>query len=167
MSDLKRIVKLAELLKEQKAAVDQLKQKLKEAEADYRRIEREDLPQLMAEIGVNEITLDSGARVTIAEDVDTRISDANRAAAHRWLIDNGFGGLIKTAVAVTFGRGEHDAAVAVRDSLAREYPDVSLEERVHHSTLKAFVREQLAEGRGVPMDLFGVYPYSKAIIKEK
>jgi hypothetical protein len=40
-------------------------------------------------------------------------------------------------------------------------------ETVHPSTLKAFVKEQLAVGTAVPFDLFGIYPYSRAIIKEK
>lgn len=165
MSDLERVVALAQLLEDHRSTVEELKAELKSAEEAMRRVEREDLPELMRELGLTEIRLDNGAVVTVKEDVDTRISAANAPAAHAWLVEHGFGGLIKTAVAVTFGRGEHDAAVAVRDSLAQQYPDVSLDEKVHPSTLKAFVREQLAAGQPIPADLFSVYPYSKAVIK--
>jgi hypothetical protein len=167
VSDLERVVKLAELLEEHAANVAELKEELKAAEKALRRVEEEDLPELMSELGLTEIKLENGSVITITEDVKTSITNANAAAAHSWLVENGFGGLIKTAVSVTFGRGDHDTAEAARDALAAEYEDVSLEEKVHHSTLKAFVLEQLRNGQPVPTDLFSVYPYSKAVIKKR
>jgi hypothetical protein len=38
-------------------------------------------------------------------------------------------------------------------------------EGVHAQTLKAFIKEQMAKGVDVPLELFGAYPYSKAVIK--
>lgn len=166
MMDLTRIVSLAELLVEQQSEVDQLDAKLKEAKQRLQRTEREDLPDLMAEAGLTEIKLEDGSRVTIKEEVDAKITDKTRPQALKWLLENGFGGLIKTQVALAFGRGDHDAATTVRDQLSEEYDGVELKEEVHHSTLKAFVKERMAAGDKIPMDLFNVYPYNKAIIKK-
>lgn len=165
MSDLKRVVALARLLKEQQDAYERLKEETAAAKEAMLRTEREDLPTLMAEVGLESMKLDDGSVVTIKEDYDVRITERTKDAALRWLLDNGFGGLIKTSVALEFGRGERDEASAVTEELKGRYPGVHLEEHVHHSTLKAFVREQLREGRPVPMDLFNVFPYSKATIK--
>lgn len=165
MSDLKRIVKLAELLVKAQADVKSKDLALKEARQAALQLEREDLPLLMTELGLTEIRLEDGSLVQIKEDVDARITEANRGAALKWLLDHEYGGLIKTEVAITFGRGDHEKAIGVRDQLASTYDGVALLENVHHSTLKAFVRERLMAGDDMPFDLFGIHPYSKAIIK--
>lgn len=167
MNDLARVVKLGELLVARQEALTALETEAAKVKADVLKIEREDLPALMAEIGVSQIRLDSGKTISIKEDCDTRISEANKSSAFSWLLLNGYGGLIKTTVAITFGKGEHDAATAVSTALAAQYADrpVSLDESVHPSTLKAFVKERMGAGDPVPLDLFGVYAYNKAVIK--
>lgn len=167
MNDLSRVVKLAQMLEEHQATVQELKDKLKTAEKDLRRVEREDLPQLMKELGLTEIRLDDGSVVSVREEVDARITAATKDAAHQWLIENGFGGLIKTLVAIQFARGDHEKAAAAQSELAARYGDVTLEEKVHPRTLAAFVKEQVAAGTAVPFDLFNVYPYDKATIKRR
>lgn len=165
MNDLERVVQLCELLERQAAEVDRLTEDLRGAKAAMLRTEREDLPSLMTELGLTQLKLADGSVVSLKEDVDARISDDTRPGALRWLLDNGFGGLIKTEVSLSFGRGEHDQAIHVVDDLQQHYENVALKEDVHPSTLRAFVREQMAAGTAVPVDLFHVYPYSKATIK--
>lgn len=165
MDDLKRIVTLAELLVKANQEVKEKDAALKAAKAAALRLEREDLPTLMSELGLTEIKLEDGSTVQIKEDVDARITEVNRPAALRWLLDNNYGGLIKTNVAIAFNRGEHDEALGARDLLAETYEGVELKEEVHSSTLKSFVRERLTAGENIPFDLFGIHPYSKAIIK--
>lgn len=164
MSEMERILALANLLVEQSERVKALDAELAAAKRNLLRTEREDLPQLMAEIGIQEIKLSTGQKVAIKEDVDARITDDHRPAALRWLLDNGFGGLIKTQVTVPFDRGDHDAAVECGMRLKDEYSNVTLKEDVHPMTLKAFVKEQMAAGTAVPFDLFSIFPFNKAVI---
>jgi hypothetical protein len=161
MSDLKRVIQLANLMVEQRQRVDALKTDLEKATADLRAIETVDLPELMREVGMKSVTLDDGSMIDLVDEVDCGITEAKRPEAHKWLIENGFGGLIKTEVVVAFGRGEHEAAL----KCAEEVGGTAVE-RVHPATLKSFVKEQLAAGRAVPFDTFGVYPYSKAKLKK-
>ena len=165
MSGLERVVQLCELLERQSAEVDLLSDQLRTAKAALLRTEREDLPDLMTELGLTELKLSDGSVVSLKEDVDARITDDTRPGALRWLLEHGFGGLIKTEVSLSFGRGEHDEAERVVDELQAHYNNIALKEDVHPSTLKAFVREQMAAGTAVPVDLFHIYPYSKATIK--
>jgi hypothetical protein len=119
----------------------------------------------MVEVGLTEFKLANGRIVKIVEDCSTAITDATREQALNWLIAHDFGGLIKTSVAVVFGRGDRQAAQELGLELSGKHPDVAIVEAVHHSTLKSFVKEQIEAGNEIPMDLFNVYPYSKAVLK--
>lgn len=166
-NDLKRLVQLAELMVAKEQEFDAAEKALAELKAVVLRLEREDIPTLMAEVGVSEIKLTGGKTVTLKEDVDAKITDANKPQAFAWLLEHGFGGIIKTAVTVQFGKGEHDEAASIQSALQAKYKDrpVVLDENVHYQTLKAFVKERMAAGEAVPADLFGVYPYTKAVVK--
>jgi hypothetical protein len=167
MSDLTRVVALGELLVERQAALKEAEDRAASIKADVLKIEREDLPSLMAEVGLSTVTLTSGKSISIKEDCDARISEGNKPAAFGWLLAHGFGGLIKTVVSMTLPKGDHDTAVVIADAMRSQFPgrDVALEEAVHPQTLKAFVKERMAAGDAVPIDLFGVYAYNKAVIK--
>lgn len=157
MSEIKRLVALGELLAQQQARVKELEEELKAAKEAALRTEREDLPDLMIECGMQSFTLEDGSTVTIREEVDARITEATRAAALRWLTDNDYGGLIKTVVSLEFDRGERDSAVELASELG-----AALKETVHPATLKSFVRERMAEGAAIPADLFNIFPYNIA-----
>ena len=159
---LERAIKMAELLVQLRESVATLERQLEVAKADVRRVEQEDLPQLMGELGLETFRLKSGEVIEVTPEVNCAITEEKRRAAHDWLVNNGFGGLIKTEVVVKFGRDEHDAAVECANSVGGE-----MVERVHPSTLKSFVKEQMAAGRPVPFDLFGVFPYNKVKISLK
>lgn len=156
MSDLQRAVQLAELLLQMRNKVQDMEKQLEVAKADLRRVEQEDLPELMQELGLETFKLKTGETIEVKPEIDCGISEERRRAAHDWLTANGFGGLIKTEVVAKFGRDERDAAVACAQQIGGE-----MIERVHPSTLKSFVKEQMSAGKPVPFDLFGVHPYSK------
>jgi hypothetical protein len=166
MSDaLVRITTMAALLVGAIERVAKADAELKAAKETQRRLEQDDLPELMRELTLTEIKLADGSAVTVVNEVDCSITEERRPAAHAWLEEHGFGGLIKTAVTVDFARDEREAAaqcaVQIEETLGRP---AQVGERVHPATLKAFVKEQLAAGAGVPFDLFGVRPYAKAKI---
>ena len=164
--DLMRLVAACESLRLHKQNLAELEEEVKKQKAIVLQLEREDVPDLMAELGVKDITLSDGSKVSVVEDCDARITDANRSAAFAWLQEHGYGGLIKTFVAVQFNKGEHDAAVETAVFLRNQLEgrDVVVDETVHAGTLKAFVKERLTKGEAIPMDLFGVFPYNKAVL---
>lgn len=166
-TELQRIVRLAELMVAQAREVAELEQKLKEAKAALRRTETEDLPELMREVGLDSVKLNDGSTVEVIEDVDCGISQARRADAHAWLVENGFGGLIKTQVITAFDRGEIEAAMEYARQASEHWPEhpAELKDAVHPATLKSFVKEQLEKGAELPYELFGVRPYARARYK--
>lgn len=166
MSDMKRLTEMAEILDERQARVDWLTAELGVAKAALREVQEEHLPELMIEVGVSELKLADGRPLKLVEDCKAAITEKTHDEAVKWLIENNFGGLIKTEVVTRFPRGSHDRAVDACDKLAAEFDEVELKEVVHPSTLKAFVKERLTKGDAVPMDLFNVHPYQKAVLKK-
>jgi len=166
LSDLSRVVALGTLLCDRRAALAKAEASTAELKAEVMKLERDDLPALMAELGLQEVKLANGVVITIKEEVESHISVERRPEAHAWLLAHGYGGIIKTVVSVQFAKGEHDAAVSVEHDLQSKYDrPVALEEVVHPSTLKSFVKERLSAGEALPMDLFGAFVFSKAVIK--
>lgn len=160
---LDRIKKLVALLQQQAARVELCKTELDAAKAAHMRTEREDLPELLRELGIESLVLDDGSSVTVKDQVSASITEANRPAAHAWLRERGFGGLIKSAVVVSFPAGSEGEALGLASRLAEETDkDVLVNEAVHPQTLTAFVRERMEAGEEVPTELFGVFPFSVA-----
>lgn len=167
MSDLQRLVELGDLMVAQEKEVARLTKELAAAKKLHLKTSTEILPDLMSEIGVDEIKLSDGSRITCTAEVDCAITESTREGAMSWLINNGFGGLIKTTVTLEFGSGEREAANELAQELAAEYENsVTLKEVVHPQTLKSFVREQMAAGAAIPMDTFNVRPYNIVKLKK-
>ena len=136
-------------------------ERLRKLKEQYRRLSEEDLPQKMAELGMQDLRLEDGSRITIDMFYATRINKNNRDAAHEWLRQQGHGDIIKNQVSVSFGKGEDDTALETMTLLEKEglFPDQK--ESVHPSTLKAFVKERIESGDSAftpdTQKLFSVY----------
>lgn len=163
---MERLVALAKRYKQEKFAVSEATDLLAKRKAEFMRTEREAIPTLLEELGMKDFTLDDGTKIAVADDCAASLTDETRAAGLDWLIKNKHGGLIKTQVSVSHSRGEREKALELIKTLDELGIRADLQESVHHTTLKAFVRERLEKGDPIPMDVFNVFPYSKATIKE-
>ena len=136
-------------------------ERLRKLKEQYRQLSEEDLPQKMTELGMQDLRLEDGSRITIDMFYATRINKNNRDAAHEWLRAQGHGDIIKNQVSVSFGKGEDDTALETMTLLEKEglFPDQK--ESVHPSTLKAFVKERIESGDNAftpdTQKLFSVY----------
>ena len=136
-------------------------ERLRKLKEQYRQLSEEDLPQKMTELGMQDLRLEDGSRITIDMFYATRINKNNRDAAHAWLREQGHGDIIKNQVSVSFGKGEDETALETMALLEKEglFPDQK--ESVHPSTLKAFVKERIESGDNAftpdTQKLFSVY----------
>lgn len=156
-ADLKGVVALAKLLQDAQKRVEDLTGQLAVAKEALLQIEREDLPEMMRGLELTQFKLEDGSVVEVKDEIDCSITEANRGRAHAWLTANGFGGLIKSVVSLSFSADEHEQAVKTAEEIGGE-----LKEAVHPATLKSFVKEQREKGVAIPETLFGIFPYSKA-----
>lgn len=165
MITLEQLKNSAVSLLDAQAEMQRVIEVLKEATERTRILREETIPNAMQELGIQSLTLSSGQILTIKQEVYASIPKANEYEAFQWLNNNGFGGLIKTEVKTSYGKGEHDIAASLYQELIDRGLDAKFKEGVHHSTLKAWLKEQLSEGNNVPMDLFGARPVMTARIK--
>lgn len=165
---IERINTLVERHTELTEAAAAAEKELKESKRAADAIAREELPELLMEAGMTELTTADGTKVELLQAVNASISETNRPAAHSWLIANGFGGLIKAEVNVAFERGQIDAARSFAEQAIESCGgDVSIVDKVHPATLKSFIRERVEAGQEIPTDLFGVFIFNEAKIKQQ
>jgi hypothetical protein len=140
------------------------------AEADVKRAKKAladvaevAIPELMEELGIEDFTTTSGVKISVKEKVRASIIAAQKAAAFRWLRENGHEALIKRKIEVQFGMGEDAQAQEALAALG-DLP-VKDDSSVHAQTLAKFVRELLAEGKDVPEEMFSVHKQRVSNIK--
>lgn len=158
---------LAEALIFAEADVDTAETNLKDKKESARRLREETIPGAMQELGIESIKLTTGQKLTVVQDVYASILAADRKAAYDWLNSHGFGGLIKTEVVVDFGKGEEEKVASFYQELKARGFEAEVEQGIHAATLKAFLREKLASGSDIPLDLFGARPIWTAKITKK
>lgn len=164
-SDMNRLMQMVALMERQTAAVAAAEEELKSAKDALLRTQREDLPELMKELELTELRKEDGTTIRITNGLDISIPAAQRRAAFDWLIEEGYGGLIKAQCTVTFSATEREQAVACYDELVQARYPALLDEKIAPQTLKAWAKEQLAAGKEIPAHLFSLNPYDWAKIQ--
>lgn len=143
--------------------VDDAEEKLKEHKKQLRKCVESDLPQAMG--NMESFTLKTGESVSIKETLYASIPKKNKDKAARWLEANDLGSLVKEDVTVGFQKGEQDLVTDLVIMLKDEGYDYSVDESINTASVKSAIKELLADGKEVPMDLFGAYFRTVAVIK--
>ena len=160
---------LAFLIKKASAYEERIQREeetLKKLKEEHLNIIREQIPDLMMELGVEKMTTSEGATVEVRTLLHARIKGDDKEEAFAWLSDNGLGGIIKNEFKVRFARGEHDEAKKFEETLDSSGIGYSNDESVHHQTLKSTLKELREQGVEFPEKLFGVYEYKEAKVQK-
>jgi hypothetical protein len=131
---------------------------ISEMKERFRMMKEETIPMGMQELGLESIKLSSGEMLTVTQEVYASIPVAYREQAYSWLEEHNFGSIIKTSVDAEFGKGDLSRAEEALRLLLDNGISASLSRNVHAQTLKAFIKEQMAAGSDIPMDVFGARP---------
>ena len=162
---LTSVAALARTIRDKEAKISDLEQTLKEEKKALIKLTDEEMPSMLAEIGMSSFALDDGSTVEVKQTYGASILVDKRPEAYEWLRDNGYDDIIKNTVACQFGRGEDDQASAFAAFAQQQgyVPDQKTE--VHPQTLRAFVKERCEAGEEFPMELFGAWVGQRAVIK--
>jgi hypothetical protein len=161
------IAKSCNKLLETQNEIAKLEDRLKTFKTTETTLSEQTIPNLMQQAGVSLIKLKDGSSVEIKPFYAARIPSSKVEEAFEWLRTNGHGDLIKNNVMLTFGRNQDNEAKSLVAELREKGHNVKQAEKVEPMTLKAFVKEQIQDGKNVPSDLFGVYVASKTKITTK
>ena len=147
--------------------IDAVEDKLKQLKATRERYQRRDMPDAMTKVGVTEFgwALEDGSRQRIR--LDTAIfGSLNKAPDEQKAVDfleaNGFDGGVLSKVVKDFTEEERENAIAFSEEHGGK-----LDRSVNASTLKAFCKERLAEGKPVPFKDLGLTTVPQAVWSKK
>ena len=163
---LTSVAVLARKIRDKEELVKDLDEKLKAEKKLLLKLSDEDMPAMLAEIGISSLSLDDGSKVEVKQTYGASILVNNRPRAYEWLRDNGYDDIIKNTVACQFGRGEDDLANAFAAFAQQQGYVPEQKTEIHPQTLRAFVKERVEEGDGFPMELFGAWVGQRAVIKK-
>jgi hypothetical protein len=163
---LTSIAALARQIRDKEENVKSLEQQLKDEKKSLLKLTDEDMPAMLAEIGISSFSLDDGSQVEVKQTYGASILVDNRPKAYEWLRDNGYDDIIKNTVLCQFGRGEDDQASAFAAFAQKQGYVPEQKTEIHPQTLRAFVKERVEEGDAFPMELFGAWVGQRAVIKK-
>ena len=162
-----RISEFSMLYLDRKAIVDDLTERLKEAQYKLTEVEQDLLPSAMDSANQTSCEIQGGITIAIKEDITMSLKAGNKERAFAWLRANQKGDLIKNIVSVEFGKGQDEHAQYLATLLKSEGFEYQQKDNANVASLKAVIRRDLEQGVDVPLQDFGAHQYRKAIVKIK
>ena len=147
-SSIEALSQLCNKLLRVEGEIGNVEERLKRLKDQQRELSEQLIPDKLTQLGVSDIKLNDGSRISADPFYSARISVDNTEAAHGWLRDNGHGDIIKNTLTLTFGQGDDAIAKELGELLASKGHLPDQKETVHPSTLRAFVKEQIESGNG-------------------
>lgn len=164
------LLEVSELVKRQSKLeneVEDMEEALKERKERLKHVSEKLLPDALAALNLSRVSLEDGTTIEVKQFYSAKIPEECRAEAFAWLDENGHGSLVKTFVSVPLERTEREKADKLTTELVRMGFSYQQKDDIHPMRLRGFVREQIEEGPGLPMELFGVYVGRQAKIVKK
>ena len=162
----KQLSDLVRTLRNVEKQIEDAELHMKALKAEKHKLSVENIPSLMDEMGVERLDVD-GLTVERKMMVHASIPKDRKDEAFAWLRDNGLDDIIKNDVTCSFGKGEDNVAGDVVGILREKGFDPQTKTHVHPSTLKAFVKERVTDGKPIDLDMFGAFIANAAQIRRK
>jgi hypothetical protein len=154
-TELQLVSTLCKRQVEQEAVVADLEVQLKQAKEHLNYISQVELPNAMAELGVELVKLEDGSKIEVKQKYYASIPVEQRQKAFDWLTSHNYDSIIKNTVKCDFAKGENEQAKeAMRELISLGFRPVQ-DMNIHPMTLKSFVKDLIERGVEFPMDLFG------------
>ena len=157
---------LGDVLAQNKQEIENLEAIIRRKKAIIQDIEERKLPDMMDVIGIEEITLQNGHKITLKDFVHAKLSDADTAL--QWLLDTNNTGIVKNSVTVSIPYDQQETLMQLLEQLQMQGHAIEHKATIHPSTLKSFCREALDNPKlspTLPRKAFGIYEGRKVEFK--
>lgn len=158
--------------------IKELELEQKELELRLKHIVEKRIPHILITLGMAGFKLNDGTEIKLVEKVAAPQLDEKKdffPFAEKYLIENDGADLIKTRVALDFGKSEHNAALSLIGDLREKGFDPVVGKSVHSGTYTKFGNELLSEykqklekglpAEEIPFKELGMFVVRKADIK--
>lgn len=161
VESVKFIGKLIQELKGKQKKMAELEEETKLLKAQIKELQELTIPDVMSELGMQQVTLMTNEIVIIKPFYYARLPE-DPSKFFTWLRDNEFGGLIKEKVEVVPDASLSQLLIDFLDKFNITYEQMST---IHWKTLEAWFKECCEAGVKLPLDLFLNHTGRKAIVK--
>jgi len=141
-----------------------LEDQMKELKERITELEMKKIPDALLEAGLQELVTTEGLKVSLQQYTGA-IPPESKTMAFDWMDQHGHSSLIKRTVSVKFDKGSSQAAALAEEAIRALGLEPKTLLDVHFQTFKAFVKEQTNKGVQLPLDQWGVFYGTKAVIK--
>ena len=162
----KQLSQLVRSLRNVAQQIEDAENHIKSLKQEKHRLSVENIPALRDEMGVERIDVD-GLTVERKMIISASIPKDRKDEAFSWLRENGLDDIIKNDVTCSFGKGQDNSAKNVIAILQDAGFDPATKTHVHPSTLKAFVKERVTDGKPIDLDMFGAFISNAAQLRRK
>jgi len=162
---LTRLSKLVNQMADKADEIDEMGDKLKTLNEEYRALSGGQIPDLFDEMGLSQIKLTDGRSVEIKRTFAASITKEKQTGCFKWLRANGHESLITHELITKLKKGESKEQKKLIEVLAKLGLTYADKEKVHPQTLKAFVKEQIEKGGNFPQEQFSVFPIRETKVK--
>tara|TARA_R110002020_G_scaffold16885_3_gene59973 strand:+ start:2061 stop:2618 length:558 start_codon:yes stop_codon:yes gene_type:complete len=162
----KQLSDLVRVLRNVEQQIDDAEKHLKTLKQEKHKLSVENIPALMDEMGVERLDVD-GLTVERKVMVHASIPQDRKDEAFAWLRENNLDDIIKNDVTCSFGKGQDNLAGDAVGILQDRGFDPKTKTHVHPSTLKAFIKERVTDGKPIDLDMFGAFLANAAQIRRK
>lgn len=157
---LAHLIEMANRMVELEQSVVRMELQLKESKDMLKLISESHLPTMMTEIGLTELTLVGGRKISIKAEYYGSVAQTRIAAAVEWLNAHNMGGIVTKEIKVEYDEG-------ILEELRRQNFSADLKTTIHPSRLRAFVRERLeANDPDFPKELFAASQVNRAVLTD-
>lgn len=146
--------------------IDQRLAALKLLVDERENIAAKQLPNLLDETGVESITLPTGHKVEIDEDLKMSIPKKSKAEAYKWLAANGGREYINKLYQIPVRKEDTELAKKLEKLFAENKIGFNAEDSAAGASVKAFLKRKQKAGADVPLKLFGAHEIRKAKITD-
>ena len=147
--------------------IDSLEEAAKGYKSELRQLLERTIPELMASIQSMEWKHEkTGAKVAVKDMILGSLpkEEEPRKTAIEWLTTHDGQDLIKSNIAMSFGKGDHNFMKEVEAKLDKLKAQYTIKEDVHAQSLALFARQRLENGEECPLDVLGLYSIRQAKI---
>jgi hypothetical protein len=162
----KTLSSLVKQLRSVEMQIEDAESHLKALKQEKHKLSVENIPAVMDEMGVERVDVE-GLTVARKMMVHASIPVARKEEAFEWLRQHGLDDIIKNDVTCSFGKGQDNLAGDVVGLLEERGFDPKTKTHVHPSTLKAFIKERVTDGKPIDLDMFGAFIANAAEIRRK
>ena len=131
---------------------------LSNAKSRFNEIATKTLPDLMNEIGIEELKLKDGSLIRKSDVVYARIK--NPDVAFNWLKSQGEDSIIDNTFTLKFKKGEEAAVLDLKEILEVFDINYTNKQDVHWKRLESFIKDVIADpvlNQSLPREAFGVH----------